>query len=145
MRLFLLLIILILSTPAFAVEDECVILLHGLGRTASSMLRIEMELEDDPPASETIAENLGITVNNLKVRRHRARQARAECVAPDPQDARGSREPSGPLPEGRNAPHARMPSLLPVDRRLPLFRRHQANIRESPSTWRPARSGWQNL
>ena len=47
MRLFLLLIILIFSTPAFAVEDECVILLHGLGRTSSSMLRVELRLEEE--------------------------------------------------------------------------------------------------
>ncbi len=34
------------STPALAVEDECVILLHGLGRTSASMTIMEYQLID---------------------------------------------------------------------------------------------------
>lgn len=47
MRLMLILSLLIGATPVFAVENECVVLLHGLGRTAGSMLGIERYLEDE--------------------------------------------------------------------------------------------------
>jgi pimeloyl-ACP methyl ester carboxylesterase len=72
MRLILVLLLLVGSSPVFAVEDECVILLHGLGRTASSMLRIELELEDEGyivwnrsyPSRQKTIEELTVTVGN---------------------------------------------------------------------------------
>lgn len=47
LRLNILLLLTLVTTPTFAVVDECVILLHGLGRTSISMLKIEWSLETD--------------------------------------------------------------------------------------------------